>query len=332
MSRLRAGVIGCGNLGARHAESYAELPEVELAAVCDIVREKADELAGRLKARAYCDAAEMLRTEELDCVSVCTRDDQHYEPVMAALDAGVHVFCEKPLSLVTAEAEQMVRKAEQSGVFLGVDYNRRFSMCYLRAKEAVASGRLGDISYVLMKLSQGGPRQTEKGKYYLMYELQVHSIDMLRHMAGEVTSVSAHFCDTRGLGFYTAGALSFSFEGGGVGTLIAGWDASFTQPIEWFEVGGTRGFLQVDNVVHELRMYLHDEPEARFWRPNILRDDPRFYGTVPAHVRAFCESIAAGKQPPVTGLDGLRSLQIIEAAIESFETSRTITPGTAARL
>jgi len=59
---------------------------------------------------------------------------------------------------------------------------------------------------------------------------------------------------------------------------------------------------------------------------NILRDDPRFYGTVLAHIKAFCESIAAGKQPPVTGLDGLRSLQIIEAAIKSFETGQTVKP------
>jgi len=323
---LKAGVIGCGNLGSRHAESYAELPDVQLAAVCDIVREKADDLGESLSANAYDEVTEMLRAEDLDCVSVCTRDDQHYDPVMAALEAGLHVFSEKPLSLISAEAEEMVRTAEGKGVFLGVDYNRRFAMCYLRAKEAVASGRLGDISYVLMKLSQGGPRQTEKGKYYLMYELQVHSIDMLRHMAGEVTSVSAQFCDTRGLGFYTAGALSFGFEGGGVGTLIAGWDASFAQPIEWFEVGGTKGFVQVDNVVHELRMYLHDEDEARFWRPNMLRDDPRFYGTVPAHVKAFCESIAQGKEPPVTGLDGLRGLQVIEAAIESFESGQIVKP------
>ncbi|HZW32397.1 MAG TPA: Gfo/Idh/MocA family oxidoreductase, partial [Isosphaeraceae bacterium] len=99
---LNVAVIGAGNIGRTHCTVYAGDPLAKLVAVCDIVREKADAFAERFGARAYYSVPDLLRNERLDLVSVTTAGPEngghHYEPVMQALEAGVHVLCEKPLS------------------------------------------------------------------------------------------------------------------------------------------------------------------------------------------------------------------------------------------
>jgi len=101
----------------------------------------------------------------------------HFVPTMEVLNAGKHVLVEKPLSLDIREAEQMVAKAEEKGVQLAIDYNRRYARPYLKAKEYVDNGDIGKLAYVMMKLSQGGPASSAKGPYYLLFELQTHAIE-----------------------------------------------------------------------------------------------------------------------------------------------------------
>jgi len=101
------------------------------------------------------------------------------------------LLVEKPLSLDIREAEQMVAKAEEKGVQLAIGYNRRYARPYLKAKECVDNGDIGKLAYVMMKLSQGGPASSAKGPYYLLFELQTHAIDMMRHFGGDIIEVSA---------------------------------------------------------------------------------------------------------------------------------------------
>ena len=96
----------------------------------------------------------MVANEECEAIDVVTADHLHFEPVIECLEAGKHVMCEKPLSLDINEAEQMVAKAEEKGVHLAIDYNRRFAPGYAKAREWFDSGACGQIAYIDMKLSQ----------------------------------------------------------------------------------------------------------------------------------------------------------------------------------
>ncbi|MBD3184641.1 gfo/Idh/MocA family oxidoreductase, partial [Candidatus Poribacteria bacterium] len=125
---LKVGVVGCGGIGLKHSLAYQSHPESELVCVCDMVKEKADSRAQDLGVKAYYSVKDMLTAEDdLDVVGVITADHLHFEPVMEALEAGKHVLVEKPLSMDIKEAEQMVAKAEEKGVQLAIDYNRRCS-------------------------------------------------------------------------------------------------------------------------------------------------------------------------------------------------------------
>ncbi|MDQ1326873.1 MAG: Gfo/Idh/MocA family oxidoreductase, partial [Candidatus Poribacteria bacterium] len=276
---LKVGVVGCGGVGLLHSRAYLSHPQANLVCVCDMVKEKADARAKDLGVKAYYSVKEMLSAEpDLDAVGVITADHLHFEPAMEALDAGKHVLVEKPLSLIVKEAEQMVRKAEEKGVNLAIDYNRRYAPPYLKAKEWIDNGTVGNIAYVMMKLSQGGPNVSHKGKYYLLYELETHAMDMIRHLGGDIAEVSAEMASPRGGKpgqgeevVYTSIAVSMKFTEERVAVLMASWDSAFTHPIEIVEVCGSNGYMQVNNIVESVSFYPHGDPVVRTWKPNIFQ-------------------------------------------------------------
>ncbi len=319
---LRVGVIGCGPVGHIHAQAYKDSPDADLVAVCDINIERADAAAEVLSVPAYYCVEDMFDSAEIDVVSVCTARELHVEPSLKSLERGAHVFCEKPLAMTTAEAKHVVEKARELGLQLGVDYNRRFAVPYLRAKAAVDAGQIGEVRYVAKRLSQGGVRET--GKYDYLLELYVHSFDLLRHFAGEVTEMFCYHAGNRGEAFTTI-ACVFSFESGALATLTGTVEATYSQPIEQVEIMGTEGTIWVDNIVEGVRVYPHNGETHTVWRPSIFsRRD--FHVCMGAHVQAFAKAIAEGKPAPVTGEDGLKSLQMVDAAIESFESGKPVKP------
>jgi UDP-N-acetylglucosamine 3-dehydrogenase len=330
---LKVGVVGCGGVGLRHSQAYQSHPEAELICVCDMVKEKAEARARELDVKAYFSVKEMLAAEEdLDVVGVITADNLHFVPTMEALEAGKHVLVEKPLSLDIREAEQMVEKAREKNVKLAIDYNRRFSKTYLKAREYVENGTVGNIAYIIMKLAQGGPASSGKGKYYLLFELQTHSIDLMRHFGGDIVEVSAHMAAPRADQarqdedvVYTSIAISMRFAAECVGTLMASWDSSFTHPIEFLEVCGKNGYMRVDNIVEGVSFYPHGDQTIRAWKPNIFDAGALTFDKIfENRVHAFVDDMVAGREPAPTGMDGLKALQVVEAVIKSFEEKRAV--------
>ncbi|MBM3236196.1 Gfo/Idh/MocA family oxidoreductase [Candidatus Poribacteria bacterium] len=329
---LKVGIVGCGGIGLIHSRAYQSHPRAQLVCVCDIVKEKADARAKMLGVKAYYSIKEMLANEDLDAIGVITADHLHFAPTMEVLDAGKHVLVEKPLSLNIYEAEQMVAKAEEKGVQLAIDYNRRYARPYLKAKEYVDNGLIGKLAYVMMKLSQGGPASSAKGPYYLLFELETHAFDMMRHFGGDIIEVSAQMAAPRAAEVpagetvvYTSIAISVKFANEAVGTLMASWDSAFTHPIELFEVCGRKGYLQVENIVEGVKLFLHDDQTVRSWKPSIFATgELTFEKIFENRVHAFVDDILNNRTPYPTGLDGLKALQVVQAAIDSFEQRKTV--------
>ena len=163
---LKVAVIGMRGIGNNHAEVYHRSDKARLVAVCDLARERADEAASNYGARAYYDLDEMLANEALDAVSVATggfeNGSDHYLPTMAALEAGVHVLCEKPISNNIVEARKMVRKAREQGVCFGIDLNHRFVPPAARARSWIDAGQLGDLLLINMTKWIDNPNETSE--------------------------------------------------------------------------------------------------------------------------------------------------------------------------
>jgi len=150
--KLRAGIIGVGGIAnGAHMPGYAKLPDlVEMVAFCDIIPERAQkgiEQFGASKAKVFTDYQEMLEMKDLDAVSVCTPNKFHAPIAIAALKAGKHVFCEKPMAITAEEADEMVKTARETGLKFSVGYQSRFSDDAQLLKEMITSGELGEIYY-----------------------------------------------------------------------------------------------------------------------------------------------------------------------------------------
>ena len=152
MGKHRIGLVGCGSIAQKkHLPALAvQAHRAELVGFCDIIEERAKgyaETYGTPEAKYYTDYRELMKDDSIDIVYVCTPNVSHCEITCAALEAGKHVLCEKPMAVTGAEAQKMVDTAKRTGKKLTVGYQNRFRMDSQFLKEAINEGHLGEIYY-----------------------------------------------------------------------------------------------------------------------------------------------------------------------------------------
>ena len=152
------GIIGCGKIAqVRHIPEYAGHPQARLAGFYDLNQERARELAEKWGGKAYSSWEEMLADPGIDAVSVCVANNAHAQLSIAALRAGKHVLCEKPMATTLADCEAMVAAARESGKFLMIGQNQRLTKAHQKARELVENGTLGKILTFRTTFGHGGP-------------------------------------------------------------------------------------------------------------------------------------------------------------------------------
>jgi predicted dehydrogenase len=201
--KVRVGVIGTSGWAENfYLANLKGYEGVELAAICGRNRASAEELAGKYNvARVYSDFHEMVSSGELDAAIVVTPEDLHYPMVMAALEAGLHVICEKPMAYTASEAQEMLAKAEAVGVKHMLTFTNRWLPHYQALKRLVDKGYIGQPFHAYLHWPTGWGRYQED-KYYWYYdahrahgalsELGAHIIDLARWYLGDVTRVTAN--------------------------------------------------------------------------------------------------------------------------------------------
>jgi len=168
--KIRIGFIGTGGIAGTHLANYLKMPDVEVVCGCDIVPGKAEAFFKKYKvegARSYTDHREMLDKEELDGVSICTYNSQHAPCAIDALNKGINVLVEKPMSITTEEAAEMIRAEKKSGKILSIGFQPRCDDNNKMVKKIVQSGVLGDIYYIQ---TGGGRRRGIPGETFISKE------------------------------------------------------------------------------------------------------------------------------------------------------------------
>lgn len=148
---LKIGIIGCGGIAnGKHMPSLANIPEVQMAAFCDIVPDRAQEAAKKYGAegsRVYTDYRDLLQDKSIDVVHVCTPNKSHADITVAALESGKHVMCEKPMAKKASDAARMVETAKRTGRKLTIGYQNRFRNDSQYLHKLCSEGELGEIYY-----------------------------------------------------------------------------------------------------------------------------------------------------------------------------------------
>lgn len=329
---LRVGVLGTGNWGRIHIEAYWRNPDTDLVAVCGLSnRERAERLARQYGATPYLDLGEMIEKERLDLVSLITPDDRHYAPYKQALEAGVHCFLEKPLTMDVAEGKELVALARRQGVYCGINFNHRYATPFQLAQQHVEEGKVGRLLLLHWRFTGGHyPERQTQPLAHLLY-MQSHGFNMLQTFGGPIVSIVGHAFDPRGTGQYTTATLSLQFADGAVGSFIAGVDGDYKDPdIYGFEMMGDRGRIKVDDAIRRFEYaprpefaQTHQEQKgaeslALVWNSHFFDDDSRSFGrTTDRHIADFVRAMRAGEPEPIPIEEGLAALEAGQMAIDS---------------
>ncbi len=218
----RLGFIGCGSFAtSRIFPQIPLIPEIDLVAVCDIVREKAERNARNFGSRrAYTDLHQMLDKEELDGVFVIGPAPQQYALAPEVLKCGIPVYVEKPSANTSAEAREMAELAEANGVWGQCGFMKRFADAYTIAKEILGRKAFGPLHLIKCKFGQGPYPQIwgiDSAKRAMLIGQLVHIFDLIRFFGGEVTELQAFFNQVTDTQF--AYAVNLRFESGAIGQL-----------------------------------------------------------------------------------------------------------------
>ena len=348
MEKLKVGLIGAGSISSFHAAGYKKLANVEIYAVCDLKRERAEASRQAFGAKyAFTDYEELLKLKELDAVSVCTWNNTHAPVTIASLQAGKHVLCEKPLATNAKEAEAMSAAAGQAGKLLMVGFVRRFCRNTRILKDFIDSGYLGDLYFAKTQYIRrcGNPcgwfsdRQRSGGGPLI--DLGVHMIDLARYLMGKpkATAVSGvTFANIgprnniKGLIRYRAvdfddycnvedfAAAFIRFDNGAVLTV----ETSFSQHIKEeqvaLEVFGTKAGATLEPKLElhsELQDYLVDITPVY----SVENDFAVFFEQEIAH---FVDCIVNGTECLAPSEDGVELMRILDAIYESAGTGKEV--------
>lgn len=324
--RMRVGIIGTGGIAEHHVEGYhANATVAEVVAVCDVDGDRARAFAKRYGVgHAYTDAAELLREQRPEAVSICTPNYLHAPQTIMALEAGAGVLCEKPMATTLADAEAMQAAAERTDKVLYIGFNHRFIGKFNLAKGLLDSGDFGRLLVARIAIGHGmyerlstmwfGDRAKSGGGTFI--DNGVHMLDLLRWYGDRIASISAQA--QRLLmrsGDVEDNAIAVMQLGnGGMASLQCSW----TWPPRYtmqFHMICERGTIDLsgDDVV----TFRTGEEAPRVIEPPAINAHAE-------QVRRFLAAVRAEETPFVTPDDGLAAVRVALGAYESSDTGRTV--------
>ena len=309
MAAVNVLLVGCGGIGTVHLERWLKSPGATVVAVCDSSAEAAAKAAEVSGAQPFADVVEALKTPGLTIADVCTPPIGHVQPACAAIAAGLHVLCEKPLARTPNEAREIYHAAAAAQKLLMTAFCHRFHPPIIKAKALLDDGALGTLVMIRNRFSglfAGVEKRWFSDKEIAgggtLLDTAIHSIDLYRFLAGEVTSVSGRLAThLPGIAVEDTAALVLQSESGAMGVIEASWATPGGQNI--VEIYGTKGACFID--YNDGSLKVHDA--AAGTTENL---DPGDGDRFQSEIDHFAACVRTATPPSVTGFDGLRAVEI----------------------
>jgi predicted dehydrogenase len=326
MDEVRLGLISCGGMGRSLITSSLDIPHSSVACVADVDEAKARALGEELGCAFVTDSGALLARTDVNAVIIAAPNFLHRALTEAAAAAGKHIFCEKPLALTKVDAVAMVEAARANGVKLMVGQVLRYLPPWHTVKQLVDSGELGKPFAMQTTRIGGGwgggyhaawrlKRETCGGP---LFEINAHEIDFMRQIMGEakrVTAGTGQYVETE-IDYEDLAMLLIEFENGGYGQLLAGHCAQIgVYEMKLYCTGGTvmaggPWGLQYRKVGGEEVVVSAEDQQTE---PGVRRE-----------VREFIECLLNDTPPTIPGEEGVRNVEIAEAALLSSAEHRAV--------
>ena len=333
MGILKIGVVGCGRIGKLHINNLINsVPGVQVVAAADPMLDKSgarEWLAERKITNVSTDFMDVINNPEVDVVFVCSSTDTHCDVSMAAVQAGKHVFCEKPIDYDIDKIKKLLALVEEKGVKFQVGFNRRFDHNHKAVADAVKDGTIGDPHIVIVSSRDPEPPPASYVAVSggIFYDMMIHDFDMARFLAGsEVTEVNAVGSVLVDPGIGEAGdvdtaLVTLKFANGAIGVIDNSRKAvyGYDQRVEVF---GSEGCAEDQNDTPNTAVLSTADGAVHGVAYKVMWD--RYTGAFVAEMQAFADAVINDKETPVTGEDGLYPVLMAASATKSLHEGRPV--------
>ncbi|MDD3335131.1 MAG: inositol 2-dehydrogenase [Eubacteriales bacterium] len=331
MKKLQIGIVGAGRIGNVHAKSVTySIPEAEVAMITDVNEAAAKKLAETYGVSKWsADYHDILNDPEIDAVLVCSPTPTHADIAIAAMEAGKHVFCEKPVDLTIEKIQKTAEVAQKTGRKLQIGFNRRFDHNHGRVQELAKEGKLGNIELIKITSRDPEPPSPEyaasSGGLYI--DMMIHDFDMAMFLAGsdvtEVYAMGASLVDPRigQAGDVDTAIVTLTFANGALGVIDNSRRAAYgyDQRVEVFgSLGMAAGENDGDTTVRlsTAEGVVSDKPQFFFLE--------RYMASFVLEMRQFVDAVLHDQDVPVGIHAGLMSVVLAKAAKKSLEEHRPV--------
>ncbi|MEM2878911.1 MAG: Gfo/Idh/MocA family oxidoreductase [Candidatus Hadarchaeales archaeon] len=335
MPDMSFAVVGCGSFGSRRVSALRKIG-AKIACLVDTNRELVSKMALEVGCDYYTDYLEALRRKDLDCVVIATPNKFHAPISIAAMDAGMHVLCEKPLARNPEEARAMVEASRRNGVFLKTGSNLRYFSNVRKAKELVDAGAIGRPLFIRGWIGHDGKKvlhtwnaDREMAGGGTMLDNGAHILDLFRWFIGDFSECTGHVATLHmPIEVEDNGMAIFRAEDGRMAFIQSSWT-------EWsgymyMEIYGSEGSVIIDNrgerivnsgkwaVTSTTLLTSKDGTRQVF---DYSAEPPQSYEL---ELKDFMERVESGEQPMASGHDGMRVVEMVNAIYESSRAGRTV--------
>ena len=334
---VRFGLIGCGRVAPRHAQSLIQLPETQIVSVADIREDRARRFSAEYGAQAYTDYHDMLARPDIDAVTVCVPSGLHAQVAIDVLQAGKHVLVEKPIALNLADADRMIATARKAGLRLGVVLQNRYNSPVQQVRTLIDQGRLGKLYLGSVCVRWYRPQSYYEDGWHgtlsmdggALMNQSIHHLDALQWFMGPVASVYAYTATlAHTMESEDVGVAVVRFRSGALAT-IEGSTLTWPQNLEGsVAVFGEHGSVKVGGTaLSRITLWKVDgelEREAEILTGQRV-DPPTVYGYSHREViHDFARALLDGREPSTPGPEALKSLALVLAIYESARTGREV--------
>jgi UDP-N-acetyl-2-amino-2-deoxyglucuronate dehydrogenase len=340
LSKLRVGIIGCGNIFKMHAVSIQLTGLAEVVAVCDVKEDRVQLAAKAYNCVGYTDYHEMIEKASLDVIHICTPHYLHAPMTIAAANAGKHVLTEKPMSITVADAEAMIEASERNNVQLGVIFQNRYNPGSVLIKEELTSGRLGRIlgakcSVTWKRTDEYYSNSDWKGTWAMegggvVIDQAIHTLDLVRWFVNEDieyvdAAISNRAHEIIEVEDSAEGVVKFK-SGIVMGFYTTNY-YSYDAPVE-VEIHCEHGIAKLISDLGTVR-YHNGDVVVRDIDPNEVVDFgegvKQYWGV--SHVKQvtdYYKDLIAGRATVIDGREALRTQRMVAAIYESGKENKRV--------
>ena len=324
---IKFAIVGCGRIAQRHAEHISK--RGQLVAVCDVVEDKAQQLATNYGAAAYTSYTEMLANESsIDVIAVCSPNGLHAQHAIYGLKAGFHVLCEKPMGLSVKECGEMIQAAERANKRLFAIKQNRYNPPVAAVKDIIDAGKLGKVTSIQLSCfwnrnsdyyanSWKGTKDLDGGTLFTQFS---HFIDLLYWLIGDVEEVAAYmgnFAHDGIIEFEDTGVVILKFTNGAIGTVnytVNSFDKNMEGSLTIF---GEKGTVKIGGqYLNELEyQQIQDYRIENLPEGNKANNYGNYTGSMSNHDKVYDNLIdVLTHNAPITtsSYEGMKTVEIIE--------------------